>query len=285
MNCPACGSENAATRKFCRACGASLSQVCQRCGTANDPGDRFCGECGTSLTSSTAASDTSVESPTHQGAEHDASYLLSEERRPVTILFADIVGFTSLSERLDPEDVRDLTTECFRRLVAESTVLGGVVDKFIGDAVMVLFGAPTAHEDDPLRAARAALGMQEALARFNAEIEPIRGFRLALRIGIETGEVVTGLRDVNGVREYTAIGDAVNVAARLQSATEPGTIIIGPGTERHVRRSLALSPVEPLHLKGKSEPLLAWLVNGSSSEPKDFQDVAAGPFVGRAQET
>src|SRR3954453_23259781 len=170
MNCPACGSENAATRKFCRACGASLSQLCQQCGTANDTGDRFCGECGTSLTASPVASDTAVESPTHQGAEHDASYPLSEERRPVTILFADIVGFTSLSERLDAEDVRDLTTECFRRLVTESAAQGGVVDKFIGDAVMVLFGAPTAHEDDPLRAVRAALAMQAALERFNLEI-------------------------------------------------------------------------------------------------------------------
>jgi class 3 adenylate cyclase/tetratricopeptide (TPR) repeat protein len=284
MDCFACGSENAATRKFCRACGASLSQDCQRCGSANDPGDRFCGECGASLAAPAQPPEPITEPQTHRESETNSSYLLSEERRPVTILFADIVGFTSLSERLDPEDVRDLTTECFRCLVTESAAQGGVVDKFIGDAVMVLFGAPTAHEDDPLRAARAALGMQKALARFNAEIEPIRGFRLALRIGIETGEVVTGLRDVNGTREYTAIGDAVNVAARLQSATEPGTIIIGPGTERHVRRLLSLRPVGPLHLKGKSEPILAWLVDGSSEEPNPSRHVTTGPFVGRGQE-
>ncbi len=282
MNCPACGSENAATRKFCRACGASLSQVCQRCGTVNDPGDRFCGECGASLTSTTP-SDSAIRSPARQEIEPDGNYLLSEERRPVTILFADIVGFTSLSERLDAEDVRDLTTECFRRLVTESTSLGGVVDKFIGDAVMVLFGAPMAHEDDPLRATRAALAMQRALERFNAEIEPRRGFRLALRIGIESGEVVTGLRDVNGVREYTAIGDAVNVAARLQSATEPGTVIIGPNAKRHVRRTMSLTPVEPLFLKGKAEPIPGWIVQNDSA-PVSSELGHSSPFVGRTDE-
>jgi class 3 adenylate cyclase/tetratricopeptide (TPR) repeat protein len=222
-------------------------------------------------------------SPKPAETQPTGDFIADEERRPVTILFADIVGFTSLSERLDAEDVRDLTTECFRRLVSEATIFGGMVDKFIGDAVMVLFGAPTAHEDDPLRAARAALAMQGALEIFNAEIEPVRGFRLALRIGIETGEVVTGLRDVNGVREYTAIGDAVNVAARLQSATEPGTIMIGPNTERQVRRIFALKAVEPLILKGKSEPIRAWLVDGDSVTGQIGRD-ATSPFVGRAQE-
>jgi class 3 adenylate cyclase/tetratricopeptide (TPR) repeat protein len=215
--------------------------------------------------------------------EMRADYLSHEERRPVTILFADIAGFTSLSERLDAEDVRDLTTECFRRLVTEATALGGMVDKFIGDAVMVLFGAPTAHEDDPVRAARAALAMQRALDRFNAEIESNRGFRLALRIGIESGEVVTGLRDVNGVREYTAIGDAVNVAARLQSATEPGTVMIGPNTERSVRRLMTLEAVEPLHLKGKSDPIPAWLIKQDSGQSSSQRDDSS-PFVGRADE-
>jgi class 3 adenylate cyclase len=142
----------------------------------------------------------------------------------VTVLFADIVGFTALSERLDAETVRDVTTECFRRLVAEIGRYEGTIDKFMGDAVMALFGAPIAHEDDPARSLWAALAMQRALERFNAELERDRGLRLALRIGIESGEVVAGVRDVGGVHEYTVIGDAVNVAARLQAATEPGTI-------------------------------------------------------------
>jgi class 3 adenylate cyclase/tetratricopeptide (TPR) repeat protein len=281
MNCPACGSENSSTRKFCRACGASLAPVCPQCGSLSEPGDRFCGECGTALAVGAPAVEATVPSAAMPGMRPD--YLSAEERRPVTILFADIAGFTSLSERLDAEDVRDLTTECFRRLVNEATALGGMVDKFIGDAVMVLFGAPTAHEDDPVRAARAALAMQRALEQFNAEIEPRRGFRLALRIGIESGEVVTGLRDVSGVREYTAIGDAVNVAARLQSATEPGTIMIGPNTERSVRRLMTLEAVDPLHLKGKADPIPAWLIKEDSGQSSSQRDDSS-PFVGRADE-
>jgi tetratricopeptide (TPR) repeat protein len=125
--------------------------------------------------------------------------------------------------------------------------------------------------------------MQRALDQFNAEIEPSRGFRLALRIGIECGEVVAGLRDVNGVREYTAIGDAVNVAARLQSATEPGTIMIGPNTERSVRRLMTLEAVEPLHLKGKTDPIPAWLIKQDSGQSSSQRDNSS-PFVGRADE-
>ena len=132
---------------------------------------------------------------------------------------------------------------------------------------------------------RAALAMQAALERFNVEINRIEDSVLALRIGIETGEVVTGLRDVNGIREYTAIGDAVNVAARLPRPPEPRTIIIGPGAERHVRRFFSLNPVKPLHLKGKSEPLSAWLVNSSSPQSASPQQVEISPFVGEARET
>ena len=285
MKCLACGSDNGAARKFCRACGVALAPTCQRCGSPNEIGDRFCGECGASLAVESPETQPAPPTPrTPAETQPVSDFRPDEERRPVTILFADIVGFTSLSERLDAEDVRDLTTECFRRLVAEATIFGGMVDKFIGDAVMVLFGAPSAHEDDPLRAARAALAMQSALERFNAEIEPVRGFRLALRIGIESGEVVTGLRDVNGVHEYTAIGDAVNVAARLQSATEPRTVMIGPNTARHVRRMLRLTPVEPLHLKGKSEPILAWLVEGFPENAPPTKREGSSPFVGRSEE-
>ena len=152
-----------------------------------------------------------------------------EERRTVTVLFfADLVGFTTLSERLDAEDVRDLTTECFRRLVTETAHFGGTVDKFIGDAIMVLFGAPVwAHDDYPARRSGRRWVCSERLADFNTELEPERGLRLALRIGVETGEVVAGVREIGGIHEYTVIGDTVNVAARLQAATEPGTVLVG----------------------------------------------------------
>src|SRR5215212_3321065 len=127
MKCPACGSDNSATRKFCRACGVALAPTCQRCGSTNEIGDRFCGQCGAPLV--TEAPDTLPAPPTPRTPAESqpvGDFISDEERRPVTILFADIVGFTSLSERLDAEDVRDLTTECFRRLVAEATIFGGM---------------------------------------------------------------------------------------------------------------------------------------------------------------
>ncbi|MFN0073170.1 MAG: AAA family ATPase [Chloroflexota bacterium] len=276
MNCPKCGVENSESRKFCRACGAGLAPLCPRCGTGNDAGDRFCGECGAALDPATTAQSLAGGSNTNQ--------ITSDERRPVTILFADIAGFTALSEQMDAEEVRDLTTECFRRLVSRATSLGGTVDKFIGDAVMLLFGAPTAHEDDPVRAVRAALAIQDALEVFNSEVAAKRGLKLGLRIGIETGEVVAGTRDVNGVLEYTVIGDAVNVASRLQSATEIGTILVGPNTARLVRHAAQLHPNAPLRLKGKSAPLEAWTVIASTSAGSQKVLSDHGPFVGREPE-
>src|SRR6478735_12653098 len=157
--CPACGDENGPSRRFCRACGAALAPVCRACATLNEPGDRFCGSCGASLTSGPSpapaappapiASQTPAPEPLGSPATPAGD---PEEWRPVTVLFADIVGFTAMSERLDAETVREITTECFRRLVPEVTRYEGTIDKFMGDAVMALFGAPTTHEDDPARA-------------------------------------------------------------------------------------------------------------------------------------
>ena len=199
------------------------------------------------------------------------------------MLFADLVDFTGLSERLDAEEVREITTECLRRLVAEVDRYEGTVDKFIGDAVMALFGAPVAHEDDPSRALRAALGMQRALQAFNVDLERERALRFALRIGIETGEVVAGVRDVGGVREYTVIGDAVNVAARLQSATSPNSILVGAATEQRTRAAFAFQPTPPLTLKGREQPVPAFVVVGPrlDTEAAVAQRV---PLVGRSGE-
>jgi class 3 adenylate cyclase/tetratricopeptide (TPR) repeat protein len=199
------------------------------------------------------------------------------------VLFADLVGFTGLAERLDAEEVREITTECLRRLVAEVARYEGTVDKFIGDAVMALFGAPVAHEDDPARALRAALGMQRALEAFNVDLERERGLRLALRIGIETGEVVAGMRDVGGVREYTAIGDAVNVAARLQATTSPDSILVGVATEQRARSAFAFRPVPPLALRGKEQPVPAFVLVGPQVDAEAAVALRT-PLVGRSDE-
>jgi predicted ATPase/class 3 adenylate cyclase len=273
VECPACGAANASSRKFCRACGARLALFCAACGTANEPDDRFCGECGAPLTGAAAGPAPAVP-PTAAPA--------AEERRQVTVLFADLVGFTALAERLDPEEVRDITTRCLRQLADEAVRFEGTVDKLIGDAVMILFGAPVAHEDDPTRALRAALAMQRALERFNAELERTHGLALRLRIGVESGEVVAGPREVGGMVEYTVIGDAVNVAARLQTAAEPGAILVGEGTSQRIESGFRLQAVEPLALRGRERPVAAAVLLAESDDGPDPEPRV--PLVGRSAE-
>jgi class 3 adenylate cyclase/tetratricopeptide (TPR) repeat protein len=201
----------------------------------------------------------------------------------VTVVFADIVGFTSLSERLDPEEVRDVTAACFGRLVEEIVRRGGTVDKFIGDAVMALFGTPIAHEDDPGRAIDAALAMQAALGEINGDLERDHGLRLELRIGVNTGEVVAGVREVGGFQDGTVIGDTVNTASRLQTAAAPGTVLVGEMTARLARHQFELEPVPPLVLKGKAEPVQAFRATGLLSTIP-VANAESLPLIGRADE-
>jgi class 3 adenylate cyclase/tetratricopeptide (TPR) repeat protein len=206
-----------------------------------------------------------------------------EERRPVTVLFADIVGFTGLSERLDPEDVRDVTAACFGRLVEEVARRGGTVDKFIGDAVMALFGAPLAHEDDASRAIDAGLAMQATLGEINGELERDHGLRLELRIGVNTGEVVAGVRQVGGFHDFTVIGDTVNTASRLQAAADPGSVVVGETTARLAQHAYELEPLAPMTLRGKAEPVVAFRAIGPL-ESLPVADAEGVPMVGRREE-
>ena len=174
--------------------------ICPTCGAANPDNARFCLACGHALVAR------------------------GDERRVVTVVFADLVGFTALSEVRDPEQVKNLVDRCFERLAADVTAFGGRVDKIVGDAMLALFGAPVAHEDDAERAVRAALRMQETIAAHAAETEGA----IRLRVGVNTGEVLVGALRAGG--EYTAMGDVVNTADRLQTAAEPGTVVVGPAT-------------------------------------------------------
>jgi class 3 adenylate cyclase len=284
VECLACGVENASTRKFCRACGARLPLRCIGCETLNEPDDRFCGECGAPLTGAVAgpspAATRSTAVPPVAAVPPAAGP--AEERRQVTVLFADLVGFTSLAERLDAEDVRDMTTDCLRQLAAEAVRFEGTVDKLIGDAVMILFGAPVAHEDDPARALRASLAMQRALDRFNEALERTHGLSLRLRIGVETGEVVAGPREVGGMVEYTVIGDAVNVASRLQTAAAPGAILVGEGTSGRIDGGFHLQAVEPLTLKGRERPVAAAILLAEAAD--EALSESRIPLVGRGAE-
>jgi class 3 adenylate cyclase/tetratricopeptide (TPR) repeat protein len=230
--------------------------TCPSCGRKNPEAARFCNACGAELAAAAAR----------------------EVRKTVTVLFADVTGSTALGERLDPESFRRVMARYFDTARGCLERHGGTVEKFIGDAVMAVFGVPTAHEDDALRALRAAAELRDSLASLNEELE--RDFRvsLQLRTGVNTGEVVTG------TEERLATGDAVNVAARLEQAARPGEILIGEQTRRLARGAIEVEPGEPLALKGKAEPLPAYrlllVVEGAPA----FDRRLDAPLVGRRDE-
>jgi class 3 adenylate cyclase/tetratricopeptide (TPR) repeat protein len=235
--------------------------VCQRCGEDNPARARFCLACAAPLVSPA---------------------LRREERKVVSVLFCDLVGFTSRSERLDIEDVRGLLAPYYARLRAELERFGGTVEKFIGDAVMALFGAPFAHEDDPERAVRAALSIREAIAQAN-ETEP--GLDLHIRIGVTTGEalVVLGARPSEG--EGMASGDVVNTAARLQATAPIDGVLVDQSTYRATDRQIAYQPAEPVTARGKAEPVAVWQVLGPwASLGVDVDQAPQTALVGRERE-
>jgi class 3 adenylate cyclase/tetratricopeptide (TPR) repeat protein len=252
-------------------CGAAFAPSCPACGAENPPQAKFCIECGTELgdaaggggpgVAPTPVRDRTPPVATGEGQPGappaPAAETLPEERRTATVLFADLSGYTAVAERMDPEAVKSLVDRALRRLGQEVVRFGGRVDKYIGDNVMAVFGAPVAHEDDPERAVRAGLAMQAAMEEINeqaASASAGAGAGFELRVGINSGEVLAGrVGD-----EYTVIGDAVNVAARLQAAARTGSVTVGAGTHRPTRESIAYDELEPLELKGKSEPVPAW---------------------------
>src|SRR5262249_13762948 len=232
MHCLHCQFEVAADFQFCPRCGSKLSRDCPQCGYSCPLEFRYCPKCGTGIAQGTAASPPSsapVPRPTVQPADvapaAGAVPLVPEaERRPVTVLFADVVGFTSLAEQLDPEELRSLMMGCFQTLAEEIRRYDGFIEKFIGDAILAVFGAPIAHEDDPERAVRAGVGMQDRLQRLRTGLDGSAAGALAMRIGINTGLVVAGA--VGEGKDYGVVGDTVNVAARLQQAGASGQVTI-----------------------------------------------------------
>ena len=216
-------------------------KTCAACGVENPAIAKFCLACGTPLAEAGPA---------------------QEHRKVVTIVFSDLKGSTALGEALDSEALREVMTRYFDAMRAELERHGGVIEKFIGDAVMAVFGLPQLHEDDALRAVRAAAGMQAALEGLNEELEEVYGVRLANRTGVNTGQVVAG-DPTTGQRLVT--GDAVNVAARLEQAAGEREVLIGALTYTLVRDDVEVEEVEPLELKGKSERVPAYRLVGVSS--------------------
>ncbi len=229
--------------------------VCTSCGAENREGARFCDSCGAPLAETAPA---------------------REVRKVVTVLFCDVTGSTALGERIDPESLRRVMSRYFETAKAIVERHGGTVEKFIGDAVMAVFGVPAVHEDDALRAARAADELRSGLDALNDELERDYGTRLELRMGVNTGEVVTG------TEERLATGDAVNVAARLEQAAQPGEVLLGEETHRLVRDAVVAEEAPPLEAKGKSEPLVAHRLVSVWAEAPERRHGA--PMIGRERQ-
>src|SRR5438309_6270026 len=254
---------------------------CANCGSSLRARDRFCSSCGTPLeTAVTRAASPGTESASLQvPALGEAA--LGEQRKVVTILFADLSGSTPLAEKLDPEDLRGILSSYFNALARQIRRYEGTIDKYIGDAVMAVFGAPISHEDDAERAINAALAMRRSIAHLNDDLLRLHGVRLSLRIGINTGEVVAGLLAGDVQTAYTVVGDAVNTAQRYEAAAPLDEILVSAMTRRLAVRSFEFEPTAPLTLKGKTEPVVAYRVIR-----RRYEEIApeATPFIGRVAE-
>ncbi|MBA2632264.1 MAG: AAA family ATPase [Chloroflexi bacterium] len=248
--------------------------TCPACGATNEQSARFCSTCGAPLPSPAASP---VLSPAPAG-DPDAQ---DEVRKVVTVLFADVAGSTAVGERLDPESLRRVMTRHFdevRRIVEEH---GGVVEKFIGDAVMAVFGVPRVHEDDALRAVRAAVAVRDRLAELDGELRERLGVSIGWRIGVNTGEVVAG--DAGAGQRFVT-GDAVNLAKRLEEAAGTGEVVIGGATHRLVRDAVSVEPLEAMVVKGKQEPIRAYRLLAVALGVAGSARRADAPMVGRVRQ-
>jgi predicted ATPase/class 3 adenylate cyclase len=263
--CTRCGTLNRAGRKFCAECGAALGVSCPTCGAANEPGERYCGECGTAL----EVASGSLAQPS-----------VAVERRLVSVLFADLVGFTRMSEAQDAEEVRELLSRYFELSARVLGRYGGVVEKFIGDAVMAVWGTPVAQEDDAERAVRAGLDLAAAVAEFGSESGMTE---LAARVGVLTGEAAVNL---GAVGQGMVAGDLVNTASRAQAMADPGAVLVGEATRRATDSAIAYADAGSHDLKGKAEPVQLWralrVTAGRAGGLKS--EGIEPPFVGRERE-
>jgi class 3 adenylate cyclase len=257
--------------KFCEECAAPLGSVCPTCGTTNRAGAKFCSNCATPLAAGAPAPRPLAAVPTAPSAPSEAA----AERRVVSVLFADLVGFTPFAEERDAEDVRDTLTRYFEMATEIIGRYGGSVEKFIGDAVMAVWGAPTAREDDAERAVRAALDLVDRVPGLAAGVQA--------RAGVLTGEAAVTIGATN---QGMVAGDLVNTAARLQGVAEPGTVLVGETTRRATSGAIVFEPIGDTELKGKSSPVPAFRAMRVVAQVggRGRAETLEAPFVGRDEE-
>ena len=265
MMCQKCQFENPAGMQFCVECGNKLEINCPECGFSNSPSFKFCGECGYDLRRPEQA-------PPRDGSEPLADGILTTsggvegERKYVSVLFSDMSGYTAMSERLDPEEVKEITSRIFGEISQIVSKYDGFIEKFVGDAVMALFGVPKAHEDDPVRAIKAAREIHDLVQAISPELEEKVGKPLSMHTGINTGLVVTG--EVNLKKgTHGVAGDTINLAARLSSLAKANEIIVGADTYHQAEGYFAFEGLEPARVKGKTEPIQIYKALSPEEQP------------------
>ncbi len=264
---------------------------CPQCGAENPAKNKFCGECGFNLKAAAAVDRMNIIKKgipdTLVKKILGVKDTIEKERRNVTVIFADISGFTTMSEKLDPEELTALMNECFRKLSMMVYRYEGIIDKFIGDCIMAIFGAPVTHEDDPERAVLAGLDMQTAINEINARLEAQTGKtfkKLEIHTGINSGEVIAGKVGSDLQMDYTVMGDTVNVAQRLKDIASPGTIVVGPETFRRSRHAFDYISSEPVQLKGKAESVNPYEVVGRKWGSEFGSSTVHSDLIGRDKE-
>ena len=293
MKCPKCQAENPPDNKFCNECANKLESVCPQCGKTNPLSSKFCGECAHDLTEAKAVPPIDYSEPQSYTPKFLADKILTTrgsiegERKLVTVLFTDVAGYTSMSEKLDPEEVHQIMDGCFKLLMDEIHKYEGTIDKFTGDGVMALFGAPVAHEDHAQRACYAALAMQRVMGEYGEKIERECGVEFKMRVGLNSGPVIVGSVGNDLRMDYTAIGDTTNLASRMESMARPGTILVSRDTHKTARDYFKFEPLGKVKVKGKEEPVEAYeLVEAGEVETRIAAAIARGltRFVGRKRE-
>ncbi|HUU63294.1 MAG TPA: adenylate/guanylate cyclase domain-containing protein [Dehalococcoidia bacterium] len=293
MKCIKCDSDNREGAKFCEQCGTRLVRKCPDCGAEVSPTARFCAECGHDIAEPKEAPPIDYSQPQTYTPKFLADKILTTrssiegERKLVTVLFADVANFTSMSEKLDPEEVHEIMDGCYQLLMDEIHRYEGTIDKFTGDGVMALFGAPVAHEDHAQRACYTALAMQRAIGEYGEKIVKECGVEFKMRVGLNSGPVIVSSVGNDLRMDYTAIGDTVNLASRMETNAKPGRVLVSSGTYKIARDFFKFEPVGKIQVKGKEEPVEAYqIIEVGEAETRIEASVARGltKFAGRQRE-
>ena len=272
MQCPECQSDNPAAAMFCNKCGSQLEIACPKCSRVNPPDSNFCNGCGHDLSKRDVpqkAADSRPSAPAEPESA-ESRHIPEGERRQATVVFSDLSGYTSMNERLDPEEVEAIMSRIKQEAVRIVERHEGIVNQFVGDEILALFGIPTAHEDDPVRAVKAAFEIHELVRKISPEVEERIGTKLRMHTGISTGLVVTHIRDIRD-GSYGITGDTVNIGARLAVHSEVDEILISPETHGLIAPYFNTEAMQEITVKGKVQPTIPYRVTGASSVQTRFE--------------